>query len=39
MTVSLIVGTMRTMAKFAPRRPDLLSELNERLQAIALIYS
>lgn len=31
MTVSLIVGAVRTLAKFAPRPADLLAELNERL--------
>jgi serine phosphatase RsbU (regulator of sigma subunit) len=31
MTVSLIVGTIRTLAKFAPRPAELLSELNQRL--------
>jgi len=31
MTVSLIVGTVRTLAKFAPRPADMLAELNTRL--------
>ena len=31
MTVSLIVGAARTLAKFAPRPADLLAELNTRL--------
>jgi serine phosphatase RsbU (regulator of sigma subunit) len=31
MTVSLIVGTVRTLAKFAPRPADLLAQLNLRL--------
>ncbi|MGH9599929.1 MAG: PP2C family protein-serine/threonine phosphatase, partial [Terracidiphilus sp.] len=31
MTVSLIVGAARTLAKFAPRPADLLAELNQRL--------
>jgi len=31
MTVSLIVGAVRTLAKFAPRPAELLAELNQRL--------
>ena len=31
MTVSLIVGAVRTLAKFAPQPADLLAELNQRL--------
>jgi serine phosphatase RsbU (regulator of sigma subunit) len=31
MTVSLIVGTVRTLAKFVPRPGEMLAELNQRL--------